>query len=432
LSSRLLPDTLSGCLEVLERRHPKTIDLGLDRCSEVWRRMGAPKPAPRIFIVAGTNGKGSVVATLCAVLSALGYRHGSYTSPHILQYNERVRVNGRDATDEELLKAFEQVENARDAVSLTYFEFGTLAAIALLAQAKLDYAVMEVGLGGRLDAVNLLDADCAVITPVGLDHQEYLGNDRESIGREKAGIIRPGRPVICGEINPPRSVVAKARQLGAPLKRLGREFTIEPSANGCQLSSGDMLLDLPLPALDGPHQLGNMATAVMALLELIPEAAGDTQALAGGLRAVSIRGRFERLASAPALWVDVGHNPMAAKALAATLREAVSNGNLRKCLCVIGMLADKDAEGVAAELMPVIDTWYCAGLDGERGQSGTTLERRLKSASPDLHTRVFDQVASALESALSDAAPEDGVLVFGSFVTATRALEAWRSRNRGN
>lgn len=431
MPTRLLPDTLSGCLELLERRHPKTIDLGLDRCSAVWHRMGAPKPASRIFVVAGTNGKGSVVATLCALLDALGYRYGSYTSPHILEYNERVRLNGRNATDEELLESFEQVERARGEVSLTYFEFGTLAAMALLAQARLDFAVMEIGLGGRLDAVNLLDADCAVITPVGLDHQDYLGEDRESIGWEKAGIIRTGHPVISGEMDPPGSVVVRARELGAPLKRLGREFTIEGGTGGCRFTSNGLHLELPTPVLEGPHQLGNMATAVMALLELLPEAAMQADTLAGGLRAVSLRGRFECLSLSPAVWVDVGHNPMAAQALATTLSSVLADGKTRKCLCVIGMLADKDAEGVAAALVQVVDTWYCAGLQGERGQSGAALERRMKSADPHLDTRVFERVEQALEAALSDAAPEDGVLVFGSFLTATQGLQAWRSRNRG-
>ncbi len=429
MGSRLLPDNLTGCLELLEHRHHTSIDLGLDRCSEVWRRMGSPAPAPRIFMVAGTNGKGSTVATLCALLDALGLRHGSYTSPHLVDYNERVRVNGKKVSDEELLQAFEAVEKVRGEVSLTYFEFGTLAAIWILSRSALDFAVMEIGLGGRLDAVNLLDADCAVITPIGLDHQAYLGNDRVSIGREKAGIIRPGKPVISGENDPPVSIIQRALELGAPLKRLGREFAVEQIDGRARLAVGGLELDLPLPALDGPHQLNNMATSVAALLELLPQAAHEAAVLAHGLQAVSLGGRFERVSHRPAVWVDVGHNPMAARALAVAMAEAVNAEGIRAVRCVIGMLVDKDAERVAEELATVVDAWYCAGLAGERGQSGAALGGRLRLAHPSMEITIFEQVSDALESAVADSGPDDAVLVFGSFYTATEALQYWRSRN---
>jgi dihydrofolate synthase/folylpolyglutamate synthase len=394
--------------------------------------MGEPRPAPRVFVVAGTNGKGSVVATLCALLAELGYRVGSYTSPHLLQYNERVRVNGEMASDRTLLDGFEVVERARNGVSLTYFEYGTLAAFDILSKAGLDYAVMEVGLGGRLDAVNLLDADCAVITPIGLDHQAYLGNDRESIGAEKAGIIRSGRPVISGEPSPPRSIAERARQLGAPLKRLGREFSVEQSPTGIRLSLGGRALDLPPPSLPGPHQMNNLAVSVAALLELLPSAAENPEALARGLGRVALAGRFERLAQRPAVWVDVGHNPMAAQAVARALREAMAAERIDRCTCVIGMLADKDAEGVGEALAPVIGTWCCAGLEGERSQSGGELAARLRPAAGGAGIRVFDRVAEAFESALGQAGDDEAVLVFGSFVTASEAIGFWRSRNHGN
>jgi dihydrofolate synthase/folylpolyglutamate synthase len=426
----LLPDTLSACLELLERRHPSTIDLGLDRCGEVWRRMGSPQPAPRIFTVAGTNGKGSTVATLCALLGALGQRHGSYTSPHLVDYNERICVNGEAVSDEALLQAFNAVEQARGEISLTYFEFGTLAAFSILSRSGLDAAVMEIGLGGRLDAVNLLDADCAVITPIGLDHQDWLGDDLETIGREKAGIIRPGRPVISGQYDPPSSIIETARTLGAPLKRLGKEFTIEAQDGRVRVVLNQSELELPQPALVGPHQLNNMAASLAALLELYPEAAGDPAALARGIRAVSLRGRFERISQRPAIWVDVGHNPMAAGVIAVALAGAMENEKLERCRCVIGMLIDKDAEGVAAALSDVVGTWYCASLGGERGQSGAALARRLQNTSERLDARISGQVGQALESAISDSGPGDAILVFGSFVTATEALRYWRSRNQ--
>ncbi len=380
--------------------------------------------------MAGTNGKGSTVATLGALLGALGQRYGSYTSPHLVDFNERIRVDGKAVSDEALLQAFEEVEKARGEISLTYFEFGTLAAISILSRAGLDVAVMEIGLGGRLDAVNLLDADCAVITPIGLDHQAWLGDDLESIGREKAGIIRPGRPVISGECDPPSSIVDTARALAAPLKRLGRDFTIERRNDRVRLVVDGTALELPLPVLGGPHQLNNMATSLAALLELYPEAADDAGALARGIRAVSLRGRFERISQRPAIWVDVGHNPMAAAAVAVALAGAVENEKIKHCRCVIGMLIDKDADSVAVEMNSVVDSWYCAGLEGERGQSGAALARRLQNAAKPLDIRIFGRVTQALESAISDSGPDDGILVFGSFLTATEALLYWRSRNQ--
>jgi dihydrofolate synthase/folylpolyglutamate synthase len=382
-------------------------------------------------VVAGTNGKGSTVATLCSLLGALGHRHGSYTSPHLVDYNERVRVNGCAVSDEQLLQSFEAVERARGEVSLSYFEFGTLAAFELLSKASLEFAVMEVGLGGRLDAVNLLDADCAVITPIGLDHQGFLGNDLESIGREKAGIIRPGRPVVSGEPDPPSSIVEKAKDLAAPLKRLGKDFTIERNDGQARLTMKTCVLDLPLPALVGEHQLSNMGTSLAALFELIPEAAEQPELLAEGIRAVTLSGRFERISERPAIWVDVGHNPMAARVVARALAAIIEDEDIEKCRCVIGMLIDKDAEHVAQELSLVVDAWYCASLDGERGQSGSALASRLQIPERALDMQVSESVGQALASAISDSGPDDGILVFGSFLTATEALLFWRSQNKG-
>ena len=423
MSSFPLPSNLPDWLDLLERRHPKAIDLGLERVSVVWRQMGSPQPSSRIFMVAGTNGKGSTTATICALLDALGHSYGSYTSPHLARYNERVRLQGEPVPDETLLQAFEQVEAARGEVSLSYFEFGTLAAMYILSRAGLDYSVMEVGLGGRLDAVNLLDADCAVITPIGLDHQDYLGDDLLSIGREKAGIIRPGRPVICGEADPPASIIETALANTAPLKRLGVDFTIR-RLNGLALFSAEGLeMEVPLPVLEGPHQLNNMATAIAALLELIPGAAAVPEAMVRGLRSVSLSGRFERVAQRPAVWVDVGHNPMAARAVAITVGEAMKAEGIARCRCVLALLADKDAPAVAEELRTAVTAWYCAGLEGDRGQTGATLAGRVEQAdgAPEIH--VFKNVAQALDAAISDSGPDDGVLVFGSFLTAMEALQ---------
>ena len=432
MGSSTLPATLADWLELLELRHPKAIDLGLERCSEVWRRMGSPAPAPKIFMVAGTNGKGSTVATLCALLDAFNYQYGSYTSPHLLRYNERVRVNGKAVSDEVLLASFERVEAVRGDVSLSYFEFGTLAAIDILAGSGLDFAVMEVGLGGRLDAVNLLDADCAVITPIGLDHQLYLGDDLESIGYEKAGIIRPYKPVFSGESKPPESIIDFARSRQAPLHRLGVDFSIGAESEQARFIKGSMEMKVPLPVLKGPHQLGNMATALAAFLELVPHAAGDTRAIELGLRSVSLAGRFQRINRRPAIWIDVGHNPMAAQALSVALREAMVGGNIPVCRCVLAMLADKDATAVVEALKPLVNGWYCAGLEGDRGQSGAELAERARQAGQGLDIRVFETVSNALDAAASDSGQDEAVLVFGSFLTATEALLHWQSKDHDN
>jgi dihydrofolate synthase/folylpolyglutamate synthase len=427
LNTPALPKTLDAWLHWLETRHPKAIDLGLERCRDVWQRMGSPRPAPRLFLVAGTNGKGSTVATIGALLGALGYRHGSYTSPHLYRYNERVRVQGEDTDDAGLLEAFERVEAARGATSLSYFEFGTLAAFSILARAGLDFAVLEIGLGGRLDAVNLLDADCAVITPIGLDHQEYLGSDLESIGREKAGIIRAGRPVVCGEAAPPASVLQTAAALGAPVRRLGADFRAEAHAGGVRFTRGGRVLELPPPALPGPHQVANMAAAVAAVLELLPTAADDPAVLARGVRSVVLPGRFERLAERPALWIDVGHNPLGAQAVAVALRELLAARRIRQCRCVLAMLADKDAAGAVRALRDAISAWYCAPTAGDRGQGAGQLVARIGDAAGASPLRTFAGVGEALDAALADSAPEDGVLVFGSFLTAAAAGRHWRA-----
>lgn len=437
------PETLDEWLRLLELRHPVAIDLGLERCREVWRRMDSPRPAPSLFLVAGTNGKGSTVATICGALGGLGYRYGSYTSPHLYRYNERILLQGEAVADALLLEAFERVEAARGETSLSYFEFGTLAAFSILSRAALDFAVLEIGLGGRLDAVNLLDADCAVITPIGLDHQEYLGSDLMAIGREKAGIIRAGRPVICGEAHPPDSVLQTAEALGAPVKRFGREFRAELRAatrtgarTGPQsgadhavvrFSAGDLAFDLPPPALPGPHQLANQATGVAAVLELLPTAVDDLPGLRRGLRSVRLPGRFERVAERPALWIDVGHNPLAARVVAAALDELLSGGRIRRCRCVLAMLADKDAAGAVSELRGRVSAWYCAGTPGSRGLGGVALAERIRGTAGDAQIRVFESVAEALDAALADSQPEDGVLVFGSFLTAAAAGRYWRT-----
>jgi dihydrofolate synthase/folylpolyglutamate synthase len=422
------PRSLSQWLELLESRHPKSIDLGLERVAEVWLRMGSPRPARRIFTVAGTNGKGSTVAYLCHMLKALGYRIGSYTTPHLLRYNERIQIEGSPASDGEIVTAFERIEAVRGDVSLTYFEFGTLAAISLMSEHVLDFAVLEVGLGGRLDAVNILDCDCAVITPIGLDHQDYLGPDRESIGREKAGIIRRRVPVVCGEAEPPASVLSEAMRLDAPILRSEHEFSAQRKGRMVEFQWKGQSWELPLPAMRGEHQVANMATSVAALLELLPEAVDRMESVARGLQEVAVPGRMQQLCRSPLVLVDVGHNPLAAKVVARTIEEASHIRPGGQCLCVFGMLKDKDAAEVAAILRPQVSAWYCAGLAGERGRSGLDLSSHVLAVDESAHVLVCNDVESAFEQALQDASPNDCVLVFGSFLTAAAAIAHWKSR----
>jgi len=497
LNSTKRPESLDAWLALLEGRHPRAIDLGLERCGAVWRRMGGPRPAPSVFIVAGTNGKGSTAATICGLLGGLGHRYGSYTTPHIHRYNERIQIQGQPVGDALLLAAFERVEAARRDTSLTYFEFGTLAAFQLLADARLDHAVMEVGLGGRLDAVNLLDADVAVITPIGLDHQEYLGDDLESIAREKAGVIRPAQTVICGERDPPSSLLSVAQAANARLLRLGVDFQAQrvaggvrfiqesrfpaPASGGRRLrstasnkrttplvpltrcgipsallrlrrnrtssiacasldlpnrgrrvargSSSDIDLLLPKPALAGPHQVANMATALAAVLARLPEAAEQVAALGRGLRSVRLPGRLERVSARPAVWLDVGHNPMAARAIAEALLPVREAEGIRTWRCVLAMLSDKDAAGAADGLRPLVTHWYCAGLPGSRGQTGAQLAARIEKGVGTAPVGVYESVQEALHAALADSASDDGVLVFGSFLTVAAAAPRFAGRS---
>jgi len=283
--------TLASWLELLEQRHPKEIDLGLERCGAVFERLGSPKPAKTVFTVAGTNGKGSTVAYLAAISGALGQRYGTYTSPHIFKFNERVSIMGAAVSDDCLTSAFERVEIARADISLTYFEFTTLAAFLILQQAELDCAVLEVGLGGRLDTVNLIDTDCAVITPIGLDHQDFLGPDLSSIAIEKAGIIRSETTVVCTESNPPAEITEISENLNAPLFRRGRDFDLKPDAGSqgklLQFSMQGQELKLPIPSMAGQHQQDNLAVALAAMLLQNPQVSINAEALGIGCNAVA-------------------------------------------------------------------------------------------------------------------------------------------------
>ncbi|MBD7955907.1 bifunctional tetrahydrofolate synthase/dihydrofolate synthase [Stenotrophomonas sp. Sa5BUN4] len=419
-----LPTTLSDWLVFIERQHSATIDMGLERVRTVATALQLGAPAQRTITVGGTNGKGSTVAFVEAIARAAGWKVGAYTSPHLLRYNERVRINGEEASDEALVAAFSAVEAARGDTTLTYFEYGTLAAFYLFAQAGLDLAVLEVGLGGRLDAVNLIDADVAVITTVDIDHADWLGADRESIGTEKAGILRGWKPAVLGEIDPPSSVLRRAYLIGANAIRAGSDYFNETlDAQTWAWRDVAVRLELPMPSLAGPVQLANAGAAIAALrsLELPPGCSLPRAAYAEGIAAARIDGRlqcFQR--DGINVLVDVGHNPQAAAALARALQAEPVSG---RTLAVYAGLQDKDAAGVVQALGEAVSEWTLAGLEGPRGQDAATLAARL-AGTVAADASQADTVAHALAQVLTQAVQGDRVLVFGSFHTAAEAL-AW-------
>ena len=409
--------TLAEWLGYIERQHPKTIALGLERVLQVFSRMGARIDCP-VITVAGTNGKGSTCAMLESILRAAGYRTGLYTSPHLLRYNERVRVAGVEASDEALAESFSAVEQARLEVPLTYFEFGTLAALWHFSRARIEAAILEVGLGGRLDAVNIVDPDCAVLTSVGIDHVEYLGATREAIGREKAGIFRPGRPAVIADSDPPRSVLDAA---GDKLF-LGRDFGYQVQAGQWTYwGPGARRGGLAYPALRGRIQFANAAAAICALGTLeLPVAMQDVRR---GLAEVEIPGRFQVLPGRPQVILDVAHNAQAAKVLAQNLSDA---GFAPETIAVCGMLRDKDIAAVLREVAPRVTRWHLASLPGPRGAEASDLVKKIPA---DSVMSVFDSPADAFVAAKALAGEGDKIVVFGSFLTVAEVM-AWLNNNK--
>lgn len=418
-------NSLADWLAWQETLHPKSIDLGLDRIRDVYARMGLSRPAPVVITVGGTNGKGSCVACLDAMLRAAGYRVGAYTSPHLLEYNERITLDGRRVADEELVGAFDRVDRALDGVTLTYFEFGTLAAFDLMERAGMDVAVLEVGLGGRLDAVNIIDADCVLITTIGLDHMDWLGPNRESIAREKAGIMREGRPAVCGDRDPPHSLLQEAGRMGAELRLIGRDFDFDDrgeswvavvGAPGGARSS----VELPKPAMPGAYQLDNAACCLQVLACLDDRLTVPDTAVAEGLQSAVLPGRLQRIEiDGVEVILDVAHNPQAAASLASALGELQERSPQ---VAVFAQLAGKDHRGVVEALRHEFNHWYLAGLEGARALSGPELAHALSGLIDGDAITVCPDVAHALGPALREAGSEGRVVVFGSFRTVEEAL----------
>lgn len=415
--------SLAQWLERIERLHPAEIDLGLDRVGRVAHALGVTTPAARVITVAGTNGKGSVCCLLESILTAAGHRVGLYTSPHLQRFNERIRIAGVEADDDAIRASFERIEQARDTTSLTYFEFGTLAALDLFTRTGVDVWVLEVGLGGRLDATNVIDADVAVVTSVGVDHVEWLGGDRDAIGREKAGIARRGRPIIIGDAAPPEGLLTAVEREGAEPVRIGEAFDYTVEGKGWDWVGPDGgHAGLPLPALAGGYQVRNAATALAALYR-----AGivcDRRAIEDGLRGANVPGRFQVFPGPVETILDVAHNPDAAATLAATLRERPCRG---RTLAVIAMYADKDADGVIGHLAGIADGWCVAALPGSRGRDAASLAEIVRRLELDLWLEAPEPL-TAWREARDLAMTGDRIVVLGSFVTVAQVAAGMHDR----
>ena len=414
--------TLNDWLAHCEQLHSKNIDLGLDRVRAVAQRMGLALNCP-VITVAGTNGKGSTCAMLEAILLQSGYRTGVYTSPHLVYFEERCRIGGEIAGAPDFVAHFAAVESARGDISLTYFEFSTLAILSLMAQSKLDVAILEVGLGGRLDAVNIIDTDCAILTSIDLDHMEFLGNDRESIGFEKAGIMRAGKPVVVSDPVPPQSVLDHAQAIGADLWRFGEDFNFSGDKQQWGWAGrGRRYAGLGYPGLRGANQLLNASgvlAALTALREVLPITA---QAVRTGLSMVELPGRFQIVPGQPTLVLDVAHNPHAVAALTANLD---AMGFYPTTHAVFGAMADKDLLPMLARIGPLVDRWYFTDMPTARAATAVHLQAQwlAQNTRKDVSSTVHADPMQALQAAIAAADPADRIVVFGSFFTVGGVLQ---------
>ncbi|MEO6407426.1 MAG: bifunctional tetrahydrofolate synthase/dihydrofolate synthase [Burkholderiaceae bacterium] len=417
-----LPATLAGWLAHCERLHPKEIDMTLERTLRVKERLALQFTAPMIA-VAGTNGKGSSCAMLEAIALQAGYRTGVYTSPHLVHFEERCRIHGEIASADALVPHFARVEAARQNVSLSYFEFTTLAILSLLAASSLDVAILEVGLGGRLDAVNIIDTDCAVITSIALDHMEFLGNDRESIGWEKAGIMRTGKPAVVSDPVPPQRVLDRATEIGADLWTLGRDFNFSgDKQQWAWAGRGRRYAGLAYPALRGANQLVNASGVLAALTALRERLPVTAQAVRNGLAMVELPARFQIVPGQPALVLDVAHNPHSVAALAANLD---AMGFYPTTHAVFGAMADKDLAPMLAKMGPLVDRWYFTDLPTPRADTAASLMAKWQAQETrrDVAASVHADPMAALRSAVAAADPADRIVVFGSFYTVGGVLK---------
>jgi dihydrofolate synthase/folylpolyglutamate synthase len=415
-------DTLQAWLDWQETFHPKAIDPGLERVGEVAKRLRLLSPDYHIITVAGTNGKGSSVAFLEAISIAAGLKVGCYTSPHLQQYNERIRLQGELASDQLIMQAFDAIDQGRGEISLSYFEFGTLAALWLFRKMAVDVAVLEVGLGGRLDAVNILDADIALVSNIAMDHMEWLGNDLQQIAREKAGIARAGKPLISSDPQAAPALETAALAKGALFVKAGHDYRYTVNEVGWFWEMGAVRYEnLPPPALQGMHQYQNAAGALAALQLLPSRLRPNYQAVVEGLKNARLPGRWEILRTQPLIIADVAHNPDSAAALSANLRRNVVAG---KTLLIFGIMKDKDLAGMAIQLMPVVDRWLVSAADIVRAMPAEELRDRLLEISPDADVTAYPDLEQAFLSAKAMMTDQDRLIIAGSFYTVAevRAL----------
>lgn len=416
--------TLDEWLQWQMTLHPQEIDLGLERCRAVAQRLNLLSPPFPVVTVAGTNGKGSSVALLESIFSSAGYRVGCYTSPHLLRYNERIRIAGHEVSDEALCQAFATVDAARQTVSLTYFEFGTLAALVLFHQEALDIVILEVGLGGRLDATNLVAATCALVTPIGIDHVEWLGPDRESIGFEKAGIFRTQQLAVCNEAQPPLRLLEHARQLSTALHCVERDYhyTQISTTRWAWQGPRHQYTDLPVPNLLGSFQVANAAGVLMVVELLQSIRPVPVTALRRGLISVNLRGRFQMLSTPVSTILDVAHNPLGVEVLKQTLKEIPCHGETH---ALVGILRDKDQATMLKTLLDTVDQWHLAPLDTPRSAKVEDLMIHLKNLGvTKIHS--YPSVTAAYTHICQHIHPDARLVVFGSFFTVAEVLSHFR------
>ncbi|CCQ12438.1 Dihydrofolate synthase [Pseudoalteromonas luteoviolacea B = ATCC 29581] len=409
--------SLQDWLSYLEKIHPKTIDMGLERVAKVANALGYIDNPSKIILVAGTNGKGTTCRLLEALLLAQGYSVGTYASPHLVRYNERVRVNGKELSDQYHVDAFHEIEQGRGTTSLSYFEYGTLGGLSIFKRLSVDYVVLEVGLGGRFDATNIVNPYASVITTIDLDHKEYLGDTREKVGYEKAGIFRKGIPAIVGDLNIPDSVTKYGKDIEADLVLSGRDFRFEPDRTCFKWTYNNQTHEFLNPAI--PAQNAATALTVLAKLDLLPEIDLVKQVLAN----LTVEGRFQCLSTQPLVYTDVAHNPESARYLASKLQEFVDKGF--KIHALVAMLCDKDKANAIAPLIDVVDSWTVATLQGQRTEPASVLADHIRSVSTNPVETALD-VSQALDSLLPRCAEKDVVIVFGSFYTVAKAIEYWQ------
>lgn len=413
-------ETLADWLSWQETLHPQEIELGLERIQRVYHRLQSSPFSVPVITVAGTNGKGSSIAMLTSIYQQQGYRTGSYTSPHLLRYNERICINGQPVSDETLCDAFERVEQARQTESLTYFEFGTLAALDIFHRLELDVILLETGLGGRLDAVNIVDTDAALITTIDLDHQQWLGNDREAIGREKAGIFRSGRPAICADTSPLESLKAEAERVGASWLVVGSDFHSQVEKDHwCWHSATLELTDLPLPALPGAHQLRNAAGVLMVINQLSDRLPVIADAIRQGLQSVTLVGRLQRISGDVDIILDVSHNLQGITALTAWIEKQTCSG---QSIAIFGMMADKDLTAVIEQLSGTIDLWITVDLQIPRAATAASLCDAVNAVSVDTPCHACENMDVARRLAENASRSGDRVIICGSFHTVAEWL----------